>query len=159
MERCARRAHFAGLHRQLQRAGAAPGSGRVRLDEVGGIRVSNHRNSDNRATLSPLLSLYRACYPLRDLYTRGLRPDETHIFPMHDIARVIFTIFSALQDRRFKPITASEMSALSCGVSLLTNFEKAEHYLDWEVRGCRKFHSSFLIIFVLALHACSGCPC
>lgn len=42
-------------------------------------------------------------------------------------------IFSALQDRRFSPITLSEIPSLTCGVSLLTNFEVADNYLDWEV--------------------------
>ncbi|KXS17954.1 hypothetical protein M427DRAFT_54178 [Gonapodya prolifera JEL478] len=44
-----------------------------------------------------------------------------------------YALISALRDRRFSPITKDELSELSCGVSLLTNFEPAEDYLDWEV--------------------------
>lgn len=40
---------------------------------------------------------------------------------------------SALQDRRFRPITLKEIPHLTCAVSLLTNFEVAKDYLDWEV--------------------------
>ena len=40
---------------------------------------------------------------------------------------------SALQDRRFNPIRRQEVERLSCGVSLLTQFEKGQDYLDWEV--------------------------
>ncbi|CAG8608855.1 5658_t:CDS:2 [Paraglomus brasilianum] len=40
---------------------------------------------------------------------------------------------SAFQDTRFAPISARELSHLTCGISLLTNFEEAEGYLDWEV--------------------------
>jgi len=44
-----------------------------------------------------------------------------------------YAITSALHDRRFEPIAAAELPSLSCAVSLLTNFEKAKDYLDWEV--------------------------
>lgn len=44
--------------------------------------------------------------------------------------------FSSMKDSRFKPIKAEEVPRLQCGVSLLTNFEKGEHYLDWEVCPC-----------------------
>jgi AMMECR1 domain-containing protein len=42
---------------------------------------------------------------------------------------------SALKDGRFSPISKAELSRLQCTVSLLTDFEAARHYLDWEV-GC-----------------------
>ena len=38
-----------------------------------------------------------------------------------------------MKDSRFKPIKAEEVPRLQCAVSLLTNIEKGEHYLDWEV--------------------------
>ena len=38
-----------------------------------------------------------------------------------------------MKDSRFQPITNEEVAKLECGVSLLTNFEKGHHYLDWEV--------------------------
>lgn len=40
---------------------------------------------------------------------------------------------SALQDHRFSPITLKELPKLTCAVSLLTDFELAKDYLDWEV--------------------------
>jgi uncharacterized protein (TIGR00296 family) len=43
------------------------------------------------------------------------------------------TPHSALHDRRFNPITLKELPLLSCGVSLLTNFEIAKNYLDWDI--------------------------
>ncbi|KZO92163.1 hypothetical protein CALVIDRAFT_541176 [Calocera viscosa TUFC12733] len=42
-------------------------------------------------------------------------------------------ILSARQDTRFNPITEKEVSRLECQVSLLTDFEDAENYLDWEI--------------------------
>ncbi|RHZ76493.1 hypothetical protein Glove_197g43 [Diversispora epigaea] len=44
-----------------------------------------------------------------------------------------YAITSAIHDRRFAPITARELTNLSCGVSLLTQFEDADDYLDWEI--------------------------
>ncbi|CAO3657872.1 unnamed protein product [Umbelopsis ramanniana] len=44
-----------------------------------------------------------------------------------------YALTSALHDRRFNPITRKELPLLSCAVSLLTNFEKAKNYLDWDV--------------------------
>ncbi|KAH9322005.1 hypothetical protein KI387_016644, partial [Taxus chinensis] len=54
-------------------------------------------------------------------------------------ARGLFTGFkdyaltSALRDRRFPPIQAREIPNLQCTVSILTDYELAAHYLDWEV--------------------------
>ncbi|KAG8747890.1 hypothetical protein FRC10_010509 [Ceratobasidium sp. 414] len=39
----------------------------------------------------------------------------------------------ALHDHRFRPIEEKELRKLECCVSLLTDFEDAESYLDWEV--------------------------
>ncbi|XP_051705613.2 AMMECR1-like protein isoform X3 [Oryctolagus cuniculus] len=39
----------------------------------------------------------------------------------------------ALKDSRFPPLTREELPKLFCSVSLLTNFEDASDYLDWEV--------------------------
>ncbi|KAI8141873.1 AMMECR1 domain-containing protein [Fennellomyces sp. T-0311] len=44
-----------------------------------------------------------------------------------------YALTSALQDRRFNPITLREVNRLSCGVSLLTHFEEGKDYLDWEM--------------------------
>lgn len=40
---------------------------------------------------------------------------------------------SSQKDSRFKPISKEDVPKLECGVSLLTNFERASGYLDWEV--------------------------
>jgi len=40
---------------------------------------------------------------------------------------------SALEDTRFPPIALRELSSLSCGVTLLTDFEPAPTPLSWEV--------------------------
>ncbi|KAI8062942.1 AMMECR1 domain-containing protein [Thamnidium elegans] len=44
-----------------------------------------------------------------------------------------YALISALKDHRFAPIQLKEIVSLTCGVSLLTNFEEADDYLDWEV--------------------------
>nr|GMC61606.1 AMMECR1 protein [Ipomoea batatas]GMC65514.1 AMMECR1 protein [Ipomoea batatas] len=44
-----------------------------------------------------------------------------------------YALTSALRDRRFPPIQAKELPSLECTVSVLTNYESALHYLDWEV--------------------------
>jgi hypothetical protein len=44
-----------------------------------------------------------------------------------------YSITSSMKDSRFQPISTEEVSRLECGVSLLTNFERAAHYQDWEV--------------------------
>lgn len=38
-----------------------------------------------------------------------------------------------MKDSRFDPITKEEFSKLHCSVSILTHFEEARDYLDWEV--------------------------
>jgi len=44
-----------------------------------------------------------------------------------------YALTSALNDHRFSPISAKELPHLDCGVSLLTNFEEGQDYLDWEI--------------------------
>ena len=44
-----------------------------------------------------------------------------------------YALTSALKDSRFNPITLKEVPTLNVGVSLLTNFEKINDHLDWEV--------------------------
>uniref|UniRef100_A9U6N5 Predicted protein n=1 Tax=Physcomitrium patens TaxID=3218 RepID=A9U6N5_PHYPA len=43
-----------------------------------------------------------------------------------------YALTSALRDRRFPPIQARELPYLECTVSLLTDYETASNYLDWE---------------------------
>lgn len=40
---------------------------------------------------------------------------------------------SAFKDTRFSPIAKDEVAHLHCAVSILTNFEDGQDYLDWEV--------------------------
>lgn len=44
-----------------------------------------------------------------------------------------YALTSALKDSRFDPITRDELPRLWCAVSLLTQFEDARDYLDWEI--------------------------
>lgn len=44
-----------------------------------------------------------------------------------------FAKVSAFEDDRFGPIGLKEVDTLTCGVSLLTDFEKVEDPMDWEV--------------------------
>ncbi|GFZ11241.1 AMMECR1 family [Actinidia rufa] len=44
-----------------------------------------------------------------------------------------YALTSALRDRRFPPIQAKELPSLECTVSILTDYETALHYLDWEI--------------------------
>ncbi|GAB4836271.1 hypothetical protein Ancab_001186 [Ancistrocladus abbreviatus] len=44
-----------------------------------------------------------------------------------------YALTSALRDRRFPPIQAKELPQLECTVSLLTDYETAANYLDWEI--------------------------
>jgi len=44
-----------------------------------------------------------------------------------------YALTSALKDRRFRPITAEEISQLRVAVSLLVNYEACDHCLDWTV--------------------------
>jgi len=44
-----------------------------------------------------------------------------------------YALISAFRDSRFRKIDKSELATLECGVSLLTNFEDGQSYLDWTV--------------------------
>ncbi|ORY84067.1 AMMECR1 domain-containing protein [Leucosporidium creatinivorum] len=44
-----------------------------------------------------------------------------------------YAAISAFKDHRFDPITAKELPRLECGVSLLTDFEVCDSYLDWDL--------------------------
>ncbi|KAL1924701.1 uncharacterized protein VTP21DRAFT_4355 [Calcarisporiella thermophila] len=52
--------------------------------------------------------------------------------PLHEGLKQ-YALTSALNDKRFSPITLQEISHLTCGVSLLTDFEKGKDYMDWEI--------------------------
>ncbi|GAB4855173.1 hypothetical protein Ancab_023800 [Ancistrocladus abbreviatus] len=44
-----------------------------------------------------------------------------------------YALTSALRDRRFPPIQAKELPQLECTVSILSDYESAANYLDWEI--------------------------
>ncbi len=46
---------------------------------------------------------------------------------------VKYALVAALHDKRFPPIAAKEVPSLLCTISLLTDFEKIEDPLDWQV--------------------------
>lgn len=48
-------------------------------------------------------------------------------------ALIDYALTSALRDKRFPPIEARELPRLSCTVSLLSCFEPAASWWDWEV--------------------------
>ena len=57
---------------------------------------------------------------------------------------------SALRDRRFPPIQSKELPTLECTVSILTDYETAEGYLDWEVY----FHTVLRYYFPFCMFSC-----
>lgn len=58
-----------------------------------------------------------------------------------------YALTSALRDHRFPPIQAKELPYLECTVSVLTDYESALDYLDWEV--C--LSSSMLNFFITVI--------
>lgn len=44
-----------------------------------------------------------------------------------------YAVNSAIKDSRFSPVTKDEFTKLHVSVSILTNFEDARDYMDWEV--------------------------
>ena len=44
-----------------------------------------------------------------------------------------YALTSALRDRRFAPVTRAEVAGLECTVSLLTHYEPAASWQDWDV--------------------------
>ncbi|KAI6209949.1 AMMECR1 domain-containing protein [Aphelenchoides besseyi] len=53
-----------------------------------------------------------------------------------------YAITSAFNDHRFRPIELKELYQLSCGVSLLVQFEEARDYRDW-TPGTHGIHITF----------------
>ncbi|KAJ7087175.1 AMMECR1 domain-containing protein [Mycena belliarum] len=68
-----------------------------------------------------------------------------------------FALISAFRDHRFRKIDKSELESLECAVSLLTDFEDADSYLDWTV-GIHGISISFAHPSLLASSASSGTP-
>jgi len=61
--------------------------------------------------------------------------------PLHD-GLAEYALISAFRDSRFRKIDKSELETLECGISLLTDFEDADSYLDWTV-GVHGIYISF----------------
>ncbi|KAA1465980.1 hypothetical protein DENSPDRAFT_746577, partial [Dentipellis sp. KUC8613] len=53
-----------------------------------------------------------------------------------------YALISAFRDHRFNPIEKRELPSLEVGISLLTDFEDADSYLDWTV-GVHGIYISF----------------
>lgn len=66
----------------------------------------------------------------------------------------LYSIMSAFKDKRFPPIRIEELEDISCGVSLLINFQETSDIYDWEVgkngiiidfeHQGRKYHATYL---------------
>ncbi|KAJ3535414.1 hypothetical protein NMY22_g6495 [Coprinellus aureogranulatus] len=52
--------------------------------------------------------------------------------PLHD-GLAEYALIAAFKDSRFDKIRKSELESLECGISLLTDFEDTESYLDWTI--------------------------
>ncbi|KAH9482465.1 AMMECR1-like protein [Psilocybe cubensis] len=52
--------------------------------------------------------------------------------PIHD-GLAEYALVSAFRDTRFRKIDRSELERLRCSVSLLTDFERGDTYLDWTI--------------------------
>jgi uncharacterized protein (TIGR00296 family) len=98
-------------------------------------------------------------YPLFVTWTTGKEKDLRGCigtFSQDNLEKNLlqYAYYSAFKDTRFSPISIKEVSNLHCGVSLLVNFEEADHAIDWEVgkHGItidfshigRKHHATFL---------------
>lgn len=82
----------------------------------------------------------RSSRPGRSPHLRGCI-GNFEALPLHEgIAE--YALVSAFKDHRFRPIARSELESLECGISLLTDFENADNYLDWEV-GTHGIYISF----------------
>ena len=53
-------------------------------------------------------------------------------YPLHDGLKY-FAINSATQDYRFDAVEESEIKELHCTVSLIFDFQEADHCFDWEI--------------------------
>lgn len=51
---------------------------------------------------------------------------------LHDGLRN-YALESATKDSRFQPVSAEELPHLNVSVSILTNFEEASDYMDWQI--------------------------
>lgn len=75
--------------------------------------------------------LFVTWYHGRDLDLRGCIGTFSPL-NLHDGLKE-YALTSALRDSRFNPISKDELVRLNCSVSLLTNFEPAKNWKDWEI--------------------------
>ncbi|KAF8897180.1 AMMECR1 domain-containing protein [Infundibulicybe gibba] len=68
-----------------------------------------------------------------------------------------YALVSAFRDSRFRKIDRGELESLECGISLLTDFEDAESYLDWTV-GVHGIYITFPHPSLLTSTVSSGTP-
>ncbi|GAV99484.1 alport syndrome [Lentinula edodes] len=88
----------------------------------------------------PLFITWNTCRPDRPPRLRGcIGTFEPH--PLH-AGLAEYALVSAFRDHRFRKISKSELPKLECGVSLLTDFEDADSYLDWTI-GVHGIYISF----------------
>ncbi|XP_078732223.1 uncharacterized protein LOC144946996 isoform X2 [Lampetra fluviatilis] len=74
------------------------------------------------AVASPEMCCF--CFDVLSAHLHGFQPPRNPRFTNDPYA---------LKDSRFPAMTREELPRLFCSVSLLTNFEEADDYLDWEV--------------------------
>lgn len=75
--------------------------------------------------------LFVTWYVGREKRLRGCIGTFSPLF-LHDGLKE-YALTSAFQDTRFDPIGKEELPKLNCSVSLLTNFEPAKSWKDWEI--------------------------
>ncbi|KAL1732771.1 AMMECR1 domain-containing protein [Schizophyllum commune] len=68
-----------------------------------------------------------------------------------------YALISAFRDHRFRKIERSELPSLECGISLLTDFEDADTYLDWTL-GVHGIRINFPHPSLLTATSPSGSP-
>ncbi|KAL0580923.1 hypothetical protein V5O48_001117 [Marasmius crinis-equi] len=76
--------------------------------------------------------------------------------PLHE-GLAEYALVSAFRDSRFRKIERSELESLECGISLLTDFEDADSYLDWTI-GVHGIYISFPHPSTLASSSSSTTP-
>ncbi|KAJ2924975.1 hypothetical protein H1R20_g12161, partial [Candolleomyces eurysporus] len=83
--------------------------------------------------ISPLFVTWntRSSRPGRAPHLRGCIGNFSPM-PLHE-GLAEYALISAFNDSRFRKIEKSELESLECGISLLTDFEDGESYLDWTI--------------------------
>nr|XP_033814261.1 AMMECR1-like protein isoform X3 [Geotrypetes seraphini] len=92
----------------------------------GALSPLSRPNGTANGTKSLVVTAEMCCYCFDVLYC------HLYGFPQPCLPRFTNDPY-ALKDSRFPPLTREELPKLFCSVSLLTNFEDASDYLDWEV--------------------------